>query len=131
MYGAAPSAVIENRAAVSDLVPVRNHEGEFLVPAETLIATDFLQLVRFGLRRPDDPAIVATLKLADALLRVDTPNGPCWHRYNGDGYGEHPDGRPYDGTGIGRAWPLLTGERGHYELCCGTSTKTPAPCCVR
>jgi glucoamylase len=116
---AAPAAVIENRAAISGLVPVRNHEGEFLVPAETLIATDFLQLVRFGLRQPDDPAIVATVKLADALLRVDTPCGPCWHRYNGDGYGEHPDGSPYDGTGIGRAWPLLTGERGHYELCAG------------
>ena len=23
------------------------------------------------------------------------------------------------GTGRGRAWPLLTGERGHYELSCG------------
>ena len=26
---------------------------------------------------------------------------------------------PYDGTGIGRGWPLLTGERGHFELCAG------------
>jgi len=42
-----------------------------------------------------------------------------WHRYRGDGYGEHEDGRAYDGTGIGRGWPLLTGERGHYELCAG------------
>jgi glucoamylase len=50
---------------------------------------------------------------------VDTPNGPCWHRYNGDGYGEHADGSPYDGSGIGRAWPLLTGERGHYEVAAG------------
>ena len=61
----------------------------------------------------------ATLKVADALLKVDTPAGPCWHRYNEDGYGEHDDGRAYDGTGRGRAWPLLTGERGHYELCAG------------
>ena len=50
---------------------------------------------------------------------MDTPSGPCWHRYNEDGYGEHDDGSAYDGTGRGRAWPLLTGERGHYELCAG------------
>jgi glucoamylase len=53
------------------------------------------------------------------LLKTDTPCGPVWHRYNGDGYGEHDDGSPYDGTGRGRGWPLLTGERGHYELAAG------------
>jgi glucoamylase len=116
---AAPAAIIGNPAAIHDTVPVRNHLGEFLVPADTLIATDFLQLVRFGLRKPDDPAIIATLKLTDAMLRVDTPYGSSWHRYNGDGYGEHTDGAPFDGAGIGRAWPLLTGERGHYELSAG------------
>jgi glucoamylase len=116
---AAPAAIVENQGAISDLVPIRNHPGEFLVPADTVIATDFLQLVRFGLRQHDDPVITATLKIADALLRVDTPNGSCWHRYNNDGYGEHADGSPYDGSGVGRAWPLLTGERGHYELAAG------------
>ena len=54
-----------------------------------------------------------------ALLKVETPFGPAWHRYNDDGYGEHEDGSPFDGTGIGRAWPLLTGERAHYELAAG------------
>jgi glucoamylase len=53
------------------------------------------------------------------LLKVDLPTGPCWRRYNGDGYGEHADGGPFDGTGIGRPWPLLTGERAHYELARG------------
>jgi glucoamylase len=42
-----------------------------------------------------------------------------WHRYQGDGYGEHADGEPFDGTGVGRGWPLLTGERAHYELAAG------------
>lgn len=42
-----------------------------------------------------------------------------WHRYRGDGYGEHEDGQAFDGAGCGRGWPLLTGERGHYELCAG------------
>jgi glucoamylase len=75
--------------------------------------------VRFGLRAPDDPRIVNTVKVIDALLRAKLPQGPCWYRYNGDGYGEHEDGSPFDGTGIGRPWPLLAGERAHYELAAG------------
>jgi glucoamylase len=58
----------------------------------------------------------------DATLKVETPRGSCWHRYTGDVYGEHRDGRPFsgrDGHTHGRAWPLLTGERGHYELMAG------------
>jgi glucoamylase len=55
----------------------------------------------------------------DALLKTDLPYGPGWHRYNDDGYGEHDDGSPFDGTGIGRVWPLLAGERAHYELAAG------------
>jgi glucoamylase len=47
------------------------------------------------------------------------PYGPLWHRYNDDGYGEHADGTAFDGTGIGRAWPLIAGERAHYELAAG------------
>ena len=84
-----------------------------------MVSPDALALVRFGLRAADDPRIVNTVKVIDALLKVDTPSGPSWHRYNGDGYGEHDDGSPFDGTGTGRAWPLLTGERGHYELAAG------------
>ncbi len=53
------------------------------------------------------------------MLKVETPSGPCWYRYNDDGYGEHDDGGPFDGTGIGRLWPLLTGERAHFELLAG------------
>ncbi len=104
-------------APLSTPVPVRNRpESQSMVPGDELVGTDFLALVRFGLRRPDDPRILSTLAVADALLRTETPNGPVWHRYNGDGYGEHADGAPFDGTGIGRGWPLLVGERGHYEL---------------
>ena len=55
---------------------------------------------------------------------MDTPYGPAWRRYHDDGYGEHDDGSPYDGIGRGRPWPLLTGERGHYEIACG---KDPLP----
>ncbi len=59
------------------------------------------------------------MKAIDAVLKRDLPAGPYWYRYNLDGYGEHADGRPFDGAGIGRLWPLLTGERAHYELAAG------------
>ena len=84
-----------------------------------LVSPDALALVRFGLRAADDPRMRDTTKVIDALLKIETPTGPTWHRYNGDGYGEHEDGTPFDGTGIGRGWPLLTGERAHYELARG------------
>ena len=92
------------------------------VPVTEVVSPDALALVRFGLRSPDDPRIVATVKAIDALLKVDTPRGPAWRRYNDDLYGERSDGSPYRktaGGGIGRAWPLLTGERAHYELAAG------------
>ena len=84
------------------------------------VSPDVLALVRFGLRTADDPRIVNTLKIVDATLEAATPRGRVWRRYDGDRYGEHPDGAPYDdGGGVGRAWPLLTGERAHYELAAG------------
>jgi glucoamylase len=115
-----PPGVVSDHRASATIVPIRNRadDGGGL-RADQQIGTEFLQLVRFGLRRPDDPLIQGSLRLADALLRTETPNGPVWHRYIGDGYGEHEDGSAYDGTGIGRGWPLLTGERGHYELVAG------------
>jgi glucoamylase len=88
-------------------------------PAKEIVDAGFLELVRYGIRRPDDPVIVDSLRVADQELRVDTPVGPCWRRYNHDGYGQRDDGGPYQGWGTGRAWPLLTGERAHYELALG------------
>jgi glucoamylase len=83
------------------------------------VSLDALALVRFGLRAADDPRILSTVKVVDATVKVETPRGPVWRRYQGDQYGEYPDGRPYDGAGLGRGWPLLTGERAHYELAAG------------
>jgi glucoamylase len=102
------------------LVPIKNRPpGEGVERASMVISPDALALVRFGLRAPDDRRIRDTVRVIDALLKVDLPAGPCWRRYNGDGYGEHDDGSPFDGTGIGRPWPLLIGERAHYELAAG------------
>ena len=106
-------------AALDRILPIKNRETDPGIPAEEQVATDFLHLVRLGLRDAHDPLVVDTLTIVDRELEVDTPSGPAWYRYTGDGYGEHPDGRGFDGTGQGRAWPLLTGERGHYELAAG------------
>ena len=57
-----------------------------------MVSLDALAFVRFGLRAPDDPRILNTVKVIDATLKVETPRGPAWHRYQGDGYGEHADG---------------------------------------
>ncbi len=115
----APPAVLADAGASHAIVPIRNRRDSSGLHGDEQIGTEFLYLVRAGLRRSDDKLILGSLRLADALLRSNTPAGPVWHRYRGDGYGEHEDGRAFDGTGIGRGWPLLTGERGHYELCAG------------
>jgi len=112
----------EAPSAMQGYIPIKNRPpGESEEPAVEIVSTDALALVRFGLRAADDPRIVDTVRVVDALLRVETPDGPCWHRYNDDGYGEHEDGSPFDGTGVGRAWPLLAGERAHYELAAGNT----------
>ena len=101
-------------------VPLKNRPlDESCVLASSLVSLDALAFVRFGLREPDDQRILDTIKVIDATLKVETPRGVAWRRYQGDGYGEKADGAPFDGTGIGRAWPLLTGERAHYELAAG------------
>jgi glucoamylase len=92
-------------------------------PAKEIVDAGFLELVRYGIRKPDDPLITDSLKVIDAVLKIDTPMGPIWHRYNHDGYGQREDGKAYAGWGKGRAWPLLTGERAHYELATGRDVK--------
>ncbi|WP_260735016.1 glycoside hydrolase family 15 protein [Tunturiibacter lichenicola] len=101
------------------MIRINNREpGEkYEFEAREVIDGGFLELVRYGIRRPDDPLIVDSLKVVDHVLKIETPYGVSWRRYNHDGYGQKKDGGPYDGSGQGRAWPILTGERGHYELC--------------
>ena len=114
-----PADVLVQDGAKNEWVLIKNRAHDPHLPAGEQVANDFLQLVRYGLRSADDPHIVASVKVMDGVLKTDTPSGPVWHRYNGDGYGEHADGSPFDGTGIGRGWPLLVGERGHYALAAG------------
>ncbi|PSJ18905.1 glycosyl hydrolase [Nitrosomonas supralitoralis] len=114
-----PEDALVHEGAQSEHVLIKNRACDPNLPANEQIATDFLQLVRYGLRKADDTCILDSLKIIDQKLKTDTPSGPVWHRYNGDGYGEHEDGSAFDGSGRGRGWPLLTGERGHYALLSG------------
>ena len=77
----------------------------------------FLELVRMGVKRANDPTITGTLAAYDAVLATTiNDSNQAWFRYNFDGYGEHNDGSDFDGTGVGRAWPIFTAERGMYSI---------------
>ena len=92
----------------------------------TVIDAGFLELVRLGLKPFNDTAVTESLPVVDATIKTDTASGTGWHRYNGDGYGDGAsDGHPWapTGQGTGHLWPLLTEERGEYNVSNGqTST---------
>jgi glucoamylase len=98
-----------------------NREGKDGIPLAEVVCVDALALVRYGLRSPDDARVRNTVRAIDVLLKCETDRGPIWRRYNGDRFGEHENGDPFrkHNKGVGRAWPLLIGERAHYELACG------------
>lgn len=95
-------------------IEIKNGSGWY--PKTDIVDAGFLELVRLGIKRADDEFITNSLNVVDHVLKYDTQNGPVWYRYNHDGYGEKTDGSPYDGTGKGRPWPVLIGERGEYEI---------------
>jgi glucoamylase len=92
--------------------------------AKDIVDAGFLELVRYGIRAAGSPLMEDSLRIVDAVLKVETPFGPAWRRYNNDGYGPRADGKAYQGWGIGRAWPLLSGERAHYELAAGRNVRS-------
>lgn len=96
------------------------------VDEREIVDNSFLGLVLFGVKRWDDPTVLNSLAVGDDQLAADTPHGRIWHRFSFDGYGETAaDGGDWDifptaaRQTLGRAWPLLTGERGEYELLAG------------
>ncbi|WP_431210321.1 glycoside hydrolase family 15 protein [Puia sp. P3] len=115
------------QAVKDQCVNIKHHpEGDGVKAVNEIISVDALALVRFGLRRADDPRILDTLRVIDGELRRDLPGGPSWRRYTFDGYGENESGEPFEHIGIGRCWPLLTGERAHYEIAAGHFGKAKA-----
>jgi glucoamylase len=116
----APPEVLQNGSILDVSLKIKNQPGDKgILPASAVVSPDALALVRYGLRAADDPRIVNTIKVIDATLKTEVATGPVWHRYTMDGYGETKDGGPFASAGIGRGWPLLGGERAHYELARG------------
>ena len=105
-------------------------DGGPLIDQRRVLDPSFLELVRLGVLKPNDPRVLNTLRLVDRYLGYDTPNGRFWHRTSYDGYGEKADGSEWEptpaGSGLthGRGWPLLTGERGEYRLAAGRGAAT-------
>jgi glucoamylase len=96
------------------------NSSSLVVDERKILDAGFLELVRLGIKSPNDYVIVKSLKFIDQLIKVRTPVGDAWYRYNHDAYGETADGGNYDArNGVGRLWTLLTGERGEYELALG------------
>ena len=97
-----------------------------------IIDAGFLELVRLGIKPAGDEVVRNSVREVDDTLRVDTPSGPGFYRYNGDGYGERAvveEGAPWsvESKGKGRLWPIFTGERAEYELVYGTESGDLAP----
>ncbi len=86
----------------------------------------FLELVRLGIKSASATDITNSVTAVDDTLKVNTPEGPIWHRYNHDGYGETSTGADYTGSGVGNPWPVLTGERGEYDVALGDTTDAQA-----
>jgi glucan 1,4-alpha-glucosidase len=94
-----------------------------------VIDAGFLELTRLGLLSASDSDVLASLPVVDATIRSDTANGPGWHRYNGDGYGDgKTDGHPWapTGQGTGHLWPALSAERAEQLLQTGDAAGASA-----
>ena len=93
--------------------------GAGVHPENSVVDAGFLELTRLGVKAPADTYVAHSLAAVDQSIKVSTPSGDMWHRYTFDGYGETATGAPWTGVGIGRPWPLLSGERGEYVLANG------------
>lgn len=104
-----------------DLLTLGNSGGVW--DQREVVDAGFLELVRLGAKSPHDPAIVASLAVVDSTISETINGRQYWFRYNHDGYGEDTDGLDYSGSGRGRLWPLLSGERGIYAIATGQSAE--------
>jgi glucoamylase len=94
-----------------------------------IIDGGFLELVRMGVKRPNDPTITNSLVAYDNVIEETVNAYPGWFRYNFDGYGEtNADGPFQDGAaGRGRLWPIFDAERGNYAIAATGNGAAGAP----
>jgi glucoamylase len=115
---------LSDDADPNDGAPLKINSNGGTYDERTIVDAGFLELVRLGIKRARDPLIIKSLAVVDRVIKIRTPNGVAWYRYNHDAYGERPDGGRYDANaGKGRLWTLLTGERGEYELARGLKAR--------
>ena len=99
----------------------------------SVVDAGFLELVRLGVLPASDPDVQASVKVIDDTIERQTSNGPGWYRYGTtstesvDGYGDcyQPSGTscsvigapwPPTDIGTGHLWPVLSAERGEYDI---------------
>jgi glucoamylase len=117
-----PCSSLDNYRSPNDseiFIANRRGDQQQVFRAKDIVDAGFLELVRYGIYPASHSLIKDSLLVIDQLLKVETNKGSCWRRYNNDGYGQGDQGEPFVGTGVGRPWPLLIGERAHYELALG------------
>jgi glucoamylase len=110
---------IDNNTDPNDGYQVDVRNGGGVWDERDVVDAGFLEFVRLGIRPANDPAIIRSVQVVDENIRTETPNGPSFNRYSHDGYGETYFGGPWLAEGIGRLWPIFTGERGEYEVAAG------------
>jgi glucan 1,4-alpha-glucosidase len=103
------------------------------VDQRQVIDAGFLELVRLGVLPARDQVIENSVAVVDQVIERGTDNGPGFYRYgtnaneSADGYGDcfqpslstcPTSGQPWPttNTGTGHLWPVLSGERGEYDI---------------
>ena len=103
----------------NDIITIANGGGTY--DERSIVDAGFLELVRQGVFPANSPYITHSLPVIDSTIKQTVNGNSYWYRYNHDGYGEHTDGSAYNGTGTGRLWPILSGERGIYTIASGSN----------
>ncbi len=129
---------INSNQDANDKSTLENRNGQGEINESDVVDGGFLELVRYGVRPANHPAVLASLGELDDQTLPDAQRVkyefsfdgiagtlPGWRRYGLDGYGEDiATGQGYakgpDDSNLptqrGRVWPIFSGERGHYEL---------------
>lgn len=115
---------IDNNGNPNDgaMLTIANGGGSY--DERSIVDAGFLELVRHGVLPANSPYITLSLPVIDSTIEQTINGNQYWYRYNHDGYGETSSGANYTGVGIGRLWPIFSGERGIYASAAGNSADT-------
>ena len=111
---------IDDNGNPNDGHPLFIRNGGGFYDERSIVDSSFLELVRLGVKAWNNSYIVSSIAAIDSTIKQTIPGkGDGFFRYNYDGYGETSTGDDYTGAGIGRLWPIFTGERGHFAIASG------------